>query len=76
MAETISLAEAIEVVERLDDDAQAKLVEVVRSRLAERQYIPLAERIAEAEREHAAGHSVVMTVDEIMRKALCDSRPQ
>jgi hypothetical protein len=70
MTETISLEEAIEVVERLDDETQAELIEVVRSRLDERRYIPLAERIAEAEREHAAGLSVVMTVDEIMADAL------
>ncbi len=70
MTETISLEEAIEVVERLDDDAQAKLVEVVNSRLAARQYVPLAERVAEARREHAAGLSVEMTVDEIMAEAL------
>ncbi len=68
MTETFSLAEAIEVVERLDDDAQAKLVEVVRSRLAERRRAELVERVAEARRELAAGLGVTLTIEEFMNE--------
>ncbi len=62
-------ADALEAAERLDSDAQAELVAVLRRRWAERGREHLAAVVAESRREFAAGHCQPMTVAEVLREA-------
>jgi len=62
-------AEVLDAVEQLDLEAQAELVAVVSRRLAERGRAGVAERVAEARREMAAGLGRPATAAEIVRQA-------
>ena len=70
MAGTADFAQALDAVEQLDPEAQAELVAVVARRLAERGRAGVAERVAEARREIAAGLGQPMTAAEIVREAI------
>lgn len=70
MAGTADFAQALDAVEQLDPEAQAELVAVVARRLAERGRAGVAERVAEARREIAAGLGQPMTAAEIVRVAI------
>jgi len=62
-------AEVLDAVEQLDLEAQAELVAVVSRRLAERGRAGVAERVAEARREMAAGLGRPATAAEIVHQA-------
>ncbi len=62
-------ANALDAVERLDADAQAELVAVLRRRLAERGRERVADTVAQARREFAAGEYQAMTAAEIVCEA-------
>jgi hypothetical protein len=68
MSATVTVDEALDAVERLPDEQQADLVDVVRRRLALRCRERILADIREAEAEHAAGRSREGTVKEIMRE--------
>lgn len=70
MSPQIGFADALDAVEQLDAEAQAELVAIVSRRLSERGRAGVAERVAEARRELAAGLCPAMTAAEIMREAL------
>ena len=65
-------AEVLDAVERLDPEAQAELVAVVGRRLAERGRAGVAERVAEARREMAAGLGRPATAAEIVSASRSD----
>ena len=69
MVEKIAFADALEAVEQLDPDAQAELVDILSRRLAERGRERIADTVAQARREFAAGQCQVMTAAEIVREA-------
>ena len=69
MVEKITFADALEVAEQLDPEAQAELVAILSRRLAERGRERIAESVAEARREFAAGQCQHMTAAEIVREA-------
>lgn len=69
MTQPIAFADALEAAEQLDFDAQAELIAVLSRRLAERGRERLADTVAEARREFAAGQCKVMTAAEIVREA-------
>ena len=64
-----SFDEVLDSVEQLDPEAQAELVAVVGRRLAERGRTGVAERVAEARREMAAGLGRPATATEIVHAA-------
>ena len=66
----IVFADVLEAAEQLDAEAQAELVEILSRRLAERGRERVAEAVAQARREHAAGQSRAMTAAEIVREGL------
>ena len=69
MIQQDGFAGALDAVEQLDAGAQAELVSVVSRRLAERGRERVAETVAEARREFAAGKCKPMTAAEIVREA-------
>ncbi len=69
MAGIADFAEVLDAVERLDPEAQAELVAVVGRRLAERGRAGVAERVAEARREVAAGLGRPVTAAEILSES-------
>ena len=69
MTEQVVFADALELAERLDPEAQAELVAILSRRLAERGREHIAESVAEARREFAAGLCQPMTAAEIVREA-------
>lgn len=70
MSRSIAFCDVLESVEQLDDGAQAELVAILSRRLAERGRQRIAETVAEARREYAAGQCRPMTPAEIVREAL------
>ncbi len=69
MNQPIEFAQALEAAEHLDDESQAQLVAILGRRLAERGRQRVAESVAEARREFAAGLCEPMTAEEIVREA-------
>jgi hypothetical protein len=69
MSQPLAFADALEAVERLDVDAQAELVAILRHRLAERGRERVIETVAESRREFAAGLCQPMTAAELVREA-------
>ncbi len=67
MSQKIGFADALEAVEQLDPDAQAKFVAVLIRRLAERGRERVAATVAQARREFATGQSQPMMAAEIVR---------
>jgi hypothetical protein len=70
MNQPIVFADVLDAAEQLDAGAQAELVAILSRRLAERGRDRVAETIAQARREFAAGQCQVMTAAEIVREAL------
>lgn len=69
MSEQNAFADALDAAERLDADAQAELVAVLSRRLAERGRERVANTVAQARREFAAGQCQPMTAADIVREA-------
>jgi hypothetical protein len=67
MTQHIRFDELLEAVERLPDEAQAELVDVVRRRLAERGRERVVKDVQKARKEFAAGKCSVATPDDVMR---------
>jgi len=65
----ILFAEALEAVEKLDDDGQLELAELIRRRVAERGRERVVASVAEARREFAAGLAVPMSAADIVAEA-------
>lgn len=69
MSQTVAFSDALDAAEKLDSDAQAELVAVLSRRLAERGREHVAEAVAQARREFAAGQCQPMTAAELVREA-------
>lgn len=69
MNQTIGFGDALEVAEKLDEQAQAELVAVLTRRLAERGRERVAATVAQARREFAAGQCHPTTAAELVREA-------
>jgi hypothetical protein len=69
MNQQIAFADALNVAEQLDADAQAELVAVLSHRLAERGRERVAATVAQARCEFAAGQCQPMTAAELIREA-------
>jgi hypothetical protein len=69
VSEQNAFADALDAAERLDADAQAELVAVLSRRLAERGRERVANTVAQARREFAAGQCQPMTAADIVREA-------
>jgi hypothetical protein len=70
MDQPIAFDDVLDAAERLDAEAQAELVAILSRRLAERGREHVAEAVAQARREFAAGQCQVMTAAEIVREGL------
>ena len=64
-----AFADALDAAEQLDVESQAELVAVLNRRLAERGRERVADSVAQARREFAAGQCRPMTAGEIVREA-------
>ena len=69
MSYQIAFADALDVVEQLDPDAQEQLVAILSRRLAERGRERVAAAVEQARKEFAAGQCAPMTATEIVREA-------
>ena len=69
MSQQIGFTEALDAAEQLDPEDQAELVAVLTRRLAERGREHVADVIAQARREFAAGQCQPMTATELLREA-------
>ena len=69
MNRKVAFADALDAAEQLDADAQAELVAVLSRRLAERGRERVADAVAQARREFAAGQCQPMTAAELVREA-------
>lgn len=65
---TVTLQEALEVVESLPDDQQEDLIEIIRKRRLERRRESLIEDIKEAQAEYERGECRTGTVEDLMRE--------
>lgn len=70
MAEVLRFGEVLEAAERLSEDEQETLLEVLHKRLAERRRQEIAEEVLAARREHGRGEARPATVDELMDEIL------
>jgi hypothetical protein len=70
MSQPSVFSDVLDAAEELDADAQAELVAVLSRRLAERGRERVAETVAQARREFAAGQCREMTAAELTREAL------
>jgi len=70
MSQPSVFSDVLDAAEELDADAQAELVAVLSRRLAERGRERVAETVAQARREFAAGQCREMTAKELTREAL------
>jgi len=68
MTPPVRFDELLEAVERLPDEAQAELVEVIGRRLAERGRQRIAAEARQARQEFADGKCSAATPDDIMRE--------
>jgi hypothetical protein len=69
MSQQSAFADVLDAAEQLDVEAQAELVAVLSRRLAERGRERVADTVAQARREFAAGQCQPMTAAEIVREA-------
>ena len=65
-----SFSDVLDAAEQLDAGSKAELIAILSRRLAMQGRERLAESVAEADREFAAGLCIPMTPEEIMRDAL------
>ena len=70
MAEVMRFGEVLEAAERLSEDEQETLLEVLHKRLAERRRQEIAEEVLAARREHERGEARPATVDGLMDEIL------
>jgi hypothetical protein len=70
MDQPIAFDDVLDAAEQLDADAQAELVAILSRRLAERGRDRVADAVAQARREFAAGQCQVMTAAEVVREGL------
>jgi uncharacterized membrane protein len=70
MADALRLDDVLDAAERLSDEEQETLVDVLRKRRAERRREEIAEDVREARREHRDGKTRPMTADELMNEIL------
>ena len=68
MTPPVRFDELLEAVERLPDEAQAELVEVIGRRLAERGRQRIAAEVRQARQEFAEGKCSPATPGEVMRE--------
>ncbi|MCY4375422.1 MAG: hypothetical protein OXC31_16800 [Spirochaetaceae bacterium] len=61
-------ADIIEAIDKLSQDEQEELVDVVRHRLAEAGRRRLAAEVAEARKDYASGHCRTVTPHELVRE--------
>ncbi len=69
MNQQSAFADVLDAAEQLDVEAQAALVAVLSRRLAERGRERVADTVAQARREFAAGQCQPLTAAEIVREA-------
>lgn len=70
MAEVLRFGEVLEAAERLSEDEQATLLEILHKRLAERRREEIAEEMRTARGEHERGEARPTTPDELMDEIL------
>jgi len=68
MTPPIRFDEVLEAVERLPEEAQAELVDVIRRRLAERGRQRVAGEVQQARQEFSEGKCSAATPDDLMRE--------
>ncbi len=68
MATNSVYGELLEAVERLPEEQQESLAEIIRLRLAARRREQILADVRAGLAEHAAGRTKVMSVEEIMRE--------
>lgn len=68
MTPPVRFDELLEAVERLPDEAQAELVDVIRRRLAQRGRERVAKEVRQARKELAEGTCSPTTPDDVMRE--------
>lgn len=68
MNHPMHFAEVLEAVDRLSEEDQETLIEIVRRRMAERGRKRVAAEIREAEREFAQGGCQSTTIDDLMNE--------
>jgi ribose 1,5-bisphosphokinase PhnN len=69
MSQPVGFADALDAAEQLDAEAQAELIAILSRRLAERGRERLADVVAQARREFAAGQCQPTTAEELLREA-------
>ena len=69
MSSQIAFDDVLDAAEQLDAEAQAELVAVLSRRLAERGRARVADTVAQARQEFAAGQCQALTAAEIVREA-------
>lgn len=70
MAEALRFGDVLEAADRLSEEEQETLLEVLRKRLAERRRSEIADDVAEARREHERGETREVSPDELMTEIL------
>jgi hypothetical protein len=65
---TVTLQEALEIVESLPEYQQQDLIEITRHRLVERRRESIAESVRQAREEYAHGNVKKGSVDDLMRE--------
>jgi hypothetical protein len=66
MSQLVTFSDVVDAADRLDDESQEELIEVLQRRLAERRRAEFVEGVAEARRELAAGLGVELTIEEFL----------
>lgn len=70
MAEVLRFGEVLEAAERLSEDEQETLVDILEKRLAERRRQEIAAEVRAARLEHERGETRPATPDELMDEIL------
>jgi hypothetical protein len=66
MSSPPTFAEVVDAADELTDAQQEQLLQIIRRRLAERGRQRVLDDVREAEADHAAGRTKVVTVDDLM----------
>ena len=70
MAQALRFDDVVEAADRLSEEEQETLLELLRRRLAERRRDEIAEHVHAARREYERGETRVASVDELMDEIL------
>lgn len=70
MAEVLGFGEILEAADRLSEEEQETLLDVLQKRLAERRRGEIVEEVREARAEYERGDAHPTTPDELMREIL------